>query len=310
MLGIVFMICIFFMPTINAKTYKLLHMSHIAWSTAQVADVKGFWKKQGLDIEVVIYLTTKDIINAVKYKRGDFYLGNLPTILKPLNNKSVFLGSAMMWGGGYIMVIKKELLHQNMTGMNVGVVGGDSPGEIVLSNYLKKSGHTVSDVKIVPLNNDDLVKNFVYGRLKAVVLQDRSEQQLLKAGGVTVERTPTIPLGVGSYQDILKTVPKADIKKFYRGWIEAKLWTENPTHQEEHYQIIRKFTLKGKINVSDDEIQKELLALKHFDAKELLKNNQELHENQWEGNIFDHLSPKEFFQNKEAMEVLQEYIFP
>jgi len=294
--------------TVFARTYQILHMSHIAWSSANVADVKGFWKTQGLDVDVRIYLTTYDIINAIKHGQGDFYLSNLPTLLNELNDKSVFLGTAFQWAGGYALVIKKEMAGKSLHGFNVGIVGGDTPGIIVLDDYMRRIGDKKEQIRILSLDNDVLVNNFVSGRLQAIVVQERSVKNLLSQGGIVVQRSPSISLGLGTYQSTLKTIPAKDINKLYRGWIEARKWAEKPENWDEYQKIIRSITLKNSIQVSDEEIVTELSALLSFDAQSLIKDNQDLKDKILPGLIFDKSSKENVIQNKQAMEVLKEYL--
>jgi len=305
---------IFFLNSfVFARTYQILHMSHIAWSSANVADVKGFWKAEGIDVDVRVYLTTHDIINAIKHQQGDFYLSNLPVLLNELNNQSVFLGTVGHWSGGYAFVIKKEMVGKSLQGLNVGIVGGDTPGKIVLNSYLKTLGDDKKQIRILPLDNDVLVNNFISGRLQAVIVQERSVKALLDQEGIVVQRSPLISLGVGSYLSTLKTVPEKDLDKLYRGWIEARLWAAKAENWEEYKKIIRKITLKNSIQVSDEEIVTELSALRPFDAASLLKDNQDLTDKSMKGLIFNQLSEdlsgtEKVVQNKPAMAVLKEYL--
>jgi len=67
-------------------------------------------------------------------------------------------------------------------------------------------------------------------------------------------------------------------------------------------------TLKNNIKVSDEEIFSELSALMPFNAKSLLEDNYNLINTTLGGSIFKKSSKKEVFHNKQAIDVLNEYI--
>jgi len=103
-------------------------------------------------------------------------------------------------------------------------------------------------------------------------------------------------------------MPTEDLEKLYRGWINARLWSEDPRNWNEYKHIIRTVTLKNNIKVSDEEIFSELSALMPFNAKSLLEDNYNLINTTLGGSIFKKSSKKEVFHNKQAIDVLNEYI--
>lgn len=294
--------------TASARTYKLMHMAHAVWVPVDAVWKQGFWKKQGLDIEITVYSTVTDIINAVKYKRGDIYCTNLPSALAALNEETVYLGTMSLWAGGYQIVIRPELVGKKLKGHTVGILGSDPPGHTALDGYLKKIGLEKGDVRVVGISNENLVKNFIANRLKAVVIQEMSVETLIQAGGVLVHLSPLMSMGFGSYKSTLKTIPKEDLEKFQRGWYEGKKWAEDPKNQDFILKVWNEFTFKDLPKVPEEKALMELGNLLRFDAKELLKSNEELNTTKHKGPIYKFLPADEVFNNEAAIKVLKDML--
>lgn len=262
-----------------ARKYKIIHMSHSAWTTIDVAQQKGFWKKEGLDTEVVIYQTADDVINAIKNARADISMVNVPTlavIRAKDNNEIVYLGTGILWGGGYYLVVKKGFENKSLEGMRVGVAGGDSAGMVVLDSYVKRKGYDRKKVRTLAISNDVLLKNFNAGRLKAVVIQERSFESAKNSGGIMVERSPVISIGMASYTSKLKGVPEDDLKKLYRGWMNAIKWSEKKENWDEFKQIMDRVTFKDLPKLTNEKARLELKNIRKYNTKELLDSNYEV----------------------------------
>jgi ABC-type nitrate/sulfonate/bicarbonate transport system substrate-binding protein len=291
--------------TAYAKTYRLIHMSHAVFTHVDVAWKKGFFKKHGLDLEIVVYSTAKDIMNAIKYKRGDIFCTNLPASLAPLSEENVYLGSMSLWAGGYQVVIRPEIAGKKLKGQKVGILGNAPPGHKALEGYLDKIGIKKSDVRVVGISNEELVENFLTGRLNAVVIQQMFVDTLLKHGGVLVHRSPLMSIGFGGYQSTLPTIPKEDIEKLYRGFYEGKIWAEDPKNQDDVINVWKEITFKDLPAVPREKALMELNNIHRFDAKELLKNNEALNTTKHEGPIYNFLPADKVIQNEAAIKVLK-----
>ncbi len=57
---------------IAAETYTLGFIPYVMWSHYKVAEVKGFWDKQGVSVEVINYANPLDTFQAGINKRFDF----------------------------------------------------------------------------------------------------------------------------------------------------------------------------------------------------------------------------------------------
>lgn len=282
-----------------------MHMSHAAWVHVDAVWKQGFWKKQGLDVEVVVYSTVTDIINAVKYKRGDFYCTNLPSALAALNEETVYLGTMALWAGGYQIVVRPEVMGNKLKGQIVGVIGNDPPGHTALEGYLKKIGLKKSDVRVVGVSNENLVKNFLAKRLNAVVVQELSVETLVEAGGLLVHLSPLMSIGFGSYKSTLATIPREDLEKFQRGWFEGKKWVEDPKNQDIVLKVWRDFTYKDLPEVPKDKALIELGNILRFNASELLESNEALNTTKHKGPIYKFLPADEVINNTAAIKVLE-----
>ncbi len=92
------------------KVYKLATVNWVGWSPANVADVKGFWKKEGVNVKVFVMPTIK--------KRDYFFENGLSDLTYFMLGESVRFYmdgvhikvlSELNWShGGDKIVIKKK----------------------------------------------------------------------------------------------------------------------------------------------------------------------------------------------------------
>jgi ABC-type nitrate/sulfonate/bicarbonate transport system substrate-binding protein len=57
--------------TVAAETYRLGVLPVIGWSEYRVADIKGFWEKQGVSVQLVDYATPIDTNRGGMQRRVD-----------------------------------------------------------------------------------------------------------------------------------------------------------------------------------------------------------------------------------------------
>jgi ABC-type nitrate/sulfonate/bicarbonate transport system substrate-binding protein len=138
------------------------------WVPFQVAKAKGFFKDEGLDVEVTVFTTGATATEAFRAGRGDFIsAGDLPSAamwktgtvvgLAPLSSDTEIFG----------IVGRKEINSPaDLRGRKVATRTG-STGEFLLYRYLASGGLAPSDVTIVDLAPPEMVLALVHGDIDA-----------------------------------------------------------------------------------------------------------------------------------------------
>jgi NitT/TauT family transport system substrate-binding protein len=246
----------------HARTYKIATATWIGWSPNNVADVKGFWKAQGLEVEVLNYPNPVEAYAALANQRVDiintmigsgvgFYLKGTPcAILAELD-----------WSmGGDRLVLKKGLDPQALKGQPFGVYASEPSLLFFLHQYLSAHQMKLSEVNLVEMDGENLAINFIAGRLRAIADYDPHGLRAEKEGnGETVATAGTypgsIPEGYVARADVLQTIPRADLVKILKGWIQAVQWINDDTNWAEYAQILNTKTFEGIGPFSEADLQ-------------------------------------------------------
>jgi len=164
---ITMLFCLVINPPSWARTYTLGVVSSgwPGYSAVQVAKNKGFWKTQGVDVELILYSRIPDYINAIINRRAELCFMPLPSLVdfRKGGDELIYLGTILVSKpGDSIVVVKKSLVNQSLKGQFFGIPGNESFGKTIAANYLQKVNNKLSDVKLVYMSAEDLSKNPVY----------------------------------------------------------------------------------------------------------------------------------------------------
>jgi len=251
----------------------------MGWVPYTIAEQKGFWKEQGLDMKVRIYANAPDWLNGFIHGKTDFV--SLPlTFLVDVLNMGVdvtYLGSAEFGYGQKHLIVKKPLVGKSLKGEKVGIFAKDSSAKYVLAKYLDQQGLTLKDVEIVYIPDAPLISNFNKGRLNAIVMYGHLWHDAVEnGGGVLVYSTDdyTEPFGLVAKNDLLKKVPEDVIAKIARGWFKATLWMKDPENWGEFKSIVNKVSFAGQPDFDKEWILDQREEWEFRAARKLYKHNQ------------------------------------
>ncbi len=106
-----------------ARTYKIAMLNRAAWSPVNVAEAKGFWKDQGLDVKVIVCANPLQLFTLFKENRIDIafdMLGN--SIGYYMNGLPVRIIAETDWSyGSDKIVVKKDIDPAVLKSKPVGV---------------------------------------------------------------------------------------------------------------------------------------------------------------------------------------------
>jgi len=316
-------ISLIFSDIAYARTYKIGMTQWAGCSPNNVAEVKGFWKAQGIDVKVITLANNQELYNAFINDRLDIAHEMIGTWVG-LYTEGIDLKilSEFDWcHGGDKIIAKKEFDFNNLKGEVIGIYLNKAPVLFFLNKYLESKSIRLSDVKLVEIDSDGLAANFIAGRFKIIVNYDPPAMLAEREGNgkvlVTTASYPgCMPGGYCVKTESLKTIPKDDLVKIFKGWIKAVKWIKDEKNWEEYKKILNTKTFEGAQPYSDEDLKLMLDAVRIHDEKMLSERNME---NQglmiWlkELNIMlkdnnmlkKEFKPEEIFDNSVIKEVLQ-----
>jgi len=281
---VIFVICIslVFTGMGYARSYKIGTAPWIGFSPNNVADIKGFWKSQGVDAKVINFSNAQEMHNALIYNRIDIahemigtwcglYMKDIPlTIIAELD-----------WShGGDKIIIKKKQEIGSLKGQVIGMYNSTPAIIFFLNKYLAANHIKLSDVRLVEMELEGLADNFIANRFQFIVNCDPAALRAEKQGNGQVVASSDlypgcIPEGYAIRTDVLKEIPKHDLVKIFKGWIEAVKWIKNEANWEEYKKILNTKTFEGEKPYSDEDLKQMVNAVRIHDEKILSERNKD-----------------------------------
>lgn len=138
------------------------------WVQLQVAKARGFFAKEGLDVELTVFTTGATATEAFRAGRGDFIsAGDLPSAA--MWKTGAAIGIAPMSSDTEIfgIVSRKDINSpQDLRGKKIATRMG-STGEFLVHRYLATAGMTAKDVNLIDLAPPEMVISMVRGDIDA-----------------------------------------------------------------------------------------------------------------------------------------------
>ena len=270
----------FLTSTAYAKQYKVGMIHWIAYSPLNVAEAKGLWKDQGLDVEVVNFGSNQELNAALENKRIDIALDMLGSWvgLTMSGTPIAILGETDWSNGGDKIIAKKGLDMAALKGQTVGIYLNQPSVTFFLNRFLAANGLKLADVKTVEVEPEAMADNFIAGKMPLTVNYDPQALRAIKEGDGTVVATSAtypgvIPEGFAARADTLADLPPADLTKLFAGWTKAVAWTKDPANWAEYVTILNAKTFEGEKPYSEAELKEMLAAVSIHDKATQLERN-------------------------------------
>ncbi|MBD3308533.1 hypothetical protein GF339_19055 [candidate division KSB3 bacterium] len=267
---------------VQARTYKIASASWIAWSPAHVADVKGFWEDQGLDVRLVTIANPQENMNLFQRKLVDITFEMIGTAVGLyLDGLPVRILAETDWShGGDKIIVKQDLETTELQGKPIGVYFDFPPVTYFLNQYLSSIGLQFSDTRIIEMEPDALADHFINDRFGIIVCFDPEARRAEEEGNGKVVATSatypgSIPEGMIILEDTLQEIPEADLIKIFNGWIKAVEWSQNPANWQEYMEILNTQTFPNDPPYSEDVLREMLAAVRIHDTQTMLARNQD-----------------------------------
>ncbi|MFM6182990.1 MAG: ABC transporter substrate-binding protein [Dolichospermum sp.] len=219
---------------VKPQPLKVAFINFIGYHPAIIAEKKGFFKDQGVEVEL------KYDIKFAQLQQADFSAGKYDGI-------GITLGTLMMLSatnpdiqaviivdetnGADVVVAKSDIKTiADLKGKNLGAsLGGFS--EVFVTEMLKTANLTSDDVNLVKLEAVEIPQHLQNNHIQAGHTWEPYLTDAIKSGGhklFTSGQTPGLILDLVAFRgQIIRDRPQ-DIRAFVQGWLEAiNYWEAN-----------------------------------------------------------------------------------
>lgn len=262
-----------------AKTYRMAVPSWAGFSPCHVADAKGFWKSEGVDV-MVVTTNAPMHITMLKDRLVDLTFDMIGTATGLYQEGTpITVVAETDWShGGDKIIVKSDADMSKLKALPIGIYYNQPSVTYFLDQYLSTIGIAISNARIVEMEPTTLTDNFIAGRLGIIVNFDpdaiRAERQ---GNGKVVATSATyegaIPEGMIALEDVLKTIPREDLVKIMKGWIKAAEWIQSPANWDEYMRILNAHTFKGDPPYSESDLKAMVDAVRIHDRETLRERN-------------------------------------
>lgn len=195
----------------------------------------GYFKEQGIDVEVKLFSNYTDGLNALVSGNVDLFVPGLADVLPAYSNGgNIKVIMVQDYSSGADGVISKSEINSvaDLKGKNIGIEFGGTD-HVFLLKCLENAGLTDKDVNLVNMSTGDAANAFMSGSLDAAAIWEPSLSQAQKETGGNILATtkdkeyegliPAVLVANGDsldkYRDEMKLVMKA--------WFNARDAYEN-----------------------------------------------------------------------------------
>lgn len=263
---------------VQPRTYRIGMCPWIAWSPMHVAEAKGLWKKQGIDVLVINQLGEEEHTAAIENKRVDLGMDMIGNFIgMHQKGTDIAILGELDWSHGGDKVIVKDAKAGTRKGDTIGIYHNDPAVLMLLDRYLAERKLRLADVTIAEYDPEQLTGHFITGRFSTIISYDPHAMQVERDGGVALASTARypgcMPEGLGGRRDVIATIPREDLAKILIGWLDGVKWMHDPANRAEYLQILNQKTFGGPSAYTAEEVQKMLANVRIHDSATLLSRN-------------------------------------
>jgi NitT/TauT family transport system substrate-binding protein len=262
----------------DEKANPKLRVGMLHWAgygAINVADAKGFWKAEGLDVEVINRVSNQELNADLTSGRIDVALDMMGSWVGiHLSGIPLKIIGETDWSyGGDQIIAKKTLDTTKLKGRQVAIYLDQPSVTFFLGKYLEglPAPLKLSDISTVELETKAIADAFIAGTYELSVNYEpaSAEQTTATAQGEVVATSGrpgfegVIPEGFVGRADIIAKIPKDSLKKLFKGWQSAvKFMYSDPdnrvvdeAHWPEYAEILRTRTFVGDGPYTDQELR-------------------------------------------------------
>jgi NitT/TauT family transport system substrate-binding protein len=230
-------------PAATSTNLQIGFSVWVGYGPLFVARDKGYFKDEGLNVDLVKVADPKERFSALVGKKLDGLVSTVDTMTlywKPETPFKAVLGLDDSSGGDGIVSKPDINSITDLKGKTVGVNVG-SVSHFFLDFLLQKNGLTDGDLKIVKMSQDDVPAAFATGKIDAGVTWEPALSKAVKGGAkllASSKETPGLIVDVLILRgDVLQSNPDA-AKKLINAWNKAIDYIKS--NPDDSYSIMQK----------------------------------------------------------------------
>ena len=211
----------------EAGTLKLAHSTWVGYGPFYIARDKGFFKEEGVDVDITIMEDTPIKMGALLAGQIDLVASTVdefPIYMKPGKNLRYVVAVDNSKGGDGVVATKDVTSLAQLKGKKVAFEQG-SVSQFFLNALLKDAGMTQDDIEAVNMAATDAGVAFTAGQVDAAVTWEPALSQGAKSPNghllLSSADKPGLITDVVAVTDETATNKKEDVAAFVRAWYRA-----------------------------------------------------------------------------------------
>jgi len=267
---------------VAAKAYTIGVVDFwMPYGIAYVASEKGFWKREGIDVDVKLY-KGDDAVMAFRHGKLDFYNLITSEAIEFINNHpaNLFIYEYDISNGGDKLILANRINNLDaLKGETVGLYLGTAGVRFFLHKVLADGSNiTLADIQTrVVKNAPSLSKAFKRGSFAAVMQFGSEADQLVDtdAGHVAASSADYLGVigdGIITRKKLVKEHPDV-IRKLLRGWMRATVWAFDPKNRDEFLDILNRTVFKSDPQSTQSLLKMQSEVIVHHTRKGVLAEN-------------------------------------
>lgn len=211
----------------EAKTFKLAHSTWVGYGPFYIADAKGYFQEEGIDVELTIMENTSLKMGALMAGQIDIVASTVdefPLYMKPGRSVKYILAVDNSNGGDGVVSNKSIASVADLKGRQVAFEEG-SVSQFFVNALLREAGLTQDDIEMVNMTATDAGVAFTAGRVDAAVTWEPhlSQGAATDHGRLLVSSAdkPGLIVDVVAVRAETAEAHAAELQGFVRAWQRA-----------------------------------------------------------------------------------------
>lgn len=249
----------------------------VPWFVYLVADKKGYWEREGIPVEVMMYPDERGYVKDIEEKKSDLYPLPLSSVLELYNQNDPFYCTGFLdQANGHKQIIVKQDHAGHLKNTAIAIYSDEIATRYFLARYLSTQGLKLYDVHLVFVDSKTLFETYLDPNISACLvfgvdftplLEVTDSRVVYTTGDYTEPFTLAVPAEKYS-QDMAN-----HFSRIVKGRMRAVDWINKTENSEEFCSLVNQFMVKGLREHTADEVFKLYNQLTHPTLYELEELN-------------------------------------
>lgn len=221
----------------------------IPWAVFVVAEEKGYFKKQGVDVNVITFPSCYENVDSFYKGKVDIcvdMLGVWASHIYKNEHDFVVLSAIDFSSGGDKVILRKGTNIDDVK--NIYVYSDMLATLYFLDRALQPMGKSIKDFNISQYNTDFINTMIKSGKADMAVSYEpdalaiadsNNPDSICEVVSSTADIPGVMPEGMCIKRDTYNKMDKSDLRRIYRALFQAMEWTKNPKNEKALDNIVR-----------------------------------------------------------------------